>query len=145
LVKDGDTVRVHYTGTLNDGTVFDSSLEREPLEFTLGAGSMIAGFEKAVHGMELGQSKKVTIPAAEAYGPHDPAGVIDIDRKQVPPNMSPQVGDRLKMREGDGGTMVVRVTNVTETAITVDANHEMAGKDLTFEIRLVEIKKYSAQ
>jgi peptidylprolyl isomerase len=141
LVKDGDTVRVHYTGTLNDGTVFDSSLEREPLEFTIGAGSMIAGFEKAVYGMELGQSKKVTIPAAEAYGPHDPAGVIDIDRKQVPPNMAPQVGDRLKMRGGDGGTMVVRVTNVTETAITVDANHEMAGKDLTFEIKLVEIKK----
>ncbi len=140
MAREGDTVRVHYTGTLDDGTVFDSSLEREPLEFTLGAGSMIAGFEKAVYGMEAGQSKKITIPASEAYGPHDPAGILEIDRQQIPPDMSLQVGDRLKMRGGNGNTMVVRVTGITDTGITVDANHEMAGKDLTFEIKLVEIK-----
>jgi len=140
LAKDGDKVKVHYTGTLNDGSVFDSSVDREPLEFTLGSGSMIAGFEKAVYGMQVGQSKKVTIPAAEAYGPHDPSRVINIDRTQLPRGLSPHLGDRLRMRGKDGSSMGVIVTGVTENAIIVDANHEMAGKDLTFEIKLVEIK-----
>lgn len=140
-VKDGDTVKVHYTGTLDDGTVFDTSVEREPLEFTLGAGMLIPGFEEAVEGMQVGQSKTVTIPAEEAYGSHRDDLILVIERNQLPENMEPEVGQQLPMQQTNGGTMVVAVvTDVSETTITVDANHSLAGKDLTFEIKLVEIK-----
>ena len=138
--KDGDTVRAHYTGTLDDGTVFDSSLDREPLEFTLGAGMMISGFEEAIIGMQVGQSKTVTIPADKAYGAHNADLVFLIDRDQLPQDLNPEVGQRLQMLQTDGSTILVTVIAVFETEIAIDANHPLAGQDLTFEIELVEIK-----
>ena len=140
MASDGDTVRVHYTGTLEDGTTFDTSVGREPLEFTLGEGKMIPGFEKAVYGLTVGKSKTVTIPAEEAYGPHRDDLVIVVEREQLPADLDPKVDQQLQMQQTDGRTAVVIVTDVSETTITVDANHPLAGKDLTFEIELVEIK-----
>lgn len=138
--EDSDTVKVHYTGTLDDGTVFDTSVEREPLEFTLGEGMLIPGFEEAVKGMQVGQSKTVTIPSEEAYGPHLDDLIIVIERNQLPEGLDPEVGQILEATQEDGRTGVVTVIDVSETTITVDANHPLAGKDLTFEIKLVEIK-----
>ncbi len=140
IASDGDTVRVNYTGTLEDGTTFDTSVGREPLEFTLGEGKMIPGFEKAVYGLQVGKSKTVTIPAEEAYGPHRDDLVIVVEREQLPAGLEPEVGQQLQMQQTDGSTAVVIVTDVSETTITIDANHPLAGKDLTFEIELVEIK-----
>jgi len=140
MASSGDTVRVHYTGTLEDGTTFDTSVGREPLEFTLGEGKMIPGFEKAVYGLKVGKSKTVTIPAEEAYGPHRDDLVIIVEREQLPADLDPKVDQQLQMQQTDGRTAVVIVTDVSETTITVDANHPLAGKDLTFEIELVEIK-----
>lgn len=140
MAGDGDTVRVHYTGTLEDGTTFDTSVGGEPLEFTLGAGQMIPGFEEAVYGLKIGESKTVTIPAEEAYGPHRDDLVIVVEWEQLPAGLDPEVGQQLQMQQTDGRTAVVIVTDVSETTITVDANHHLAGKDLTFEIELVEIK-----
>ena len=140
MAEDGNTVIVHYTGTLEDGTVFDSSIDREPLEFVLGAGTMIPGFEDAVRGMQVGQSKTVTIPAQEAYGEHRDDMVLVIERSQLPEGLNPEVGQRLQMQQPDGGPVVVIVTDVTETTLTLDANPPLAGKDLTFELKLVEIR-----
>ncbi len=137
MVKNGDRVKVHYTGTLNDGSVFDSSEGREPLEFTLGEGSMIPGFEKAVNGMNVGETRKVTIPADEAYGQRRDEMTMKVSREQLPPDMSPSVGDKLQMTNSRRQTIPVTVTEVSDSSITIDANHELAGKDLTFEIRLV--------
>jgi peptidylprolyl isomerase len=139
MAQNGDTVKVHYTGTLQDGTVFDSSVDREPLSFTVGAGQMIEGFDKAVIGMKTGETKKVSIPAAQAYGEHEDTLVFVVDRKNIPPTMSPEVGDDLMMSTQSGGSVNVKVTEVTDSTITVDANHELAGKDLIFEITMVEI------
>jgi FKBP-type peptidyl-prolyl cis-trans isomerase 2 len=141
VAKKGDKVAVHYTGTLSDGTQFDSSEGRAPLEFTVGAGQMIAGFDKAVDGMKVGETKTVTIPAAEAYGTVRPELVMEFPKSSLPQGMNPKVGEQLQMRNSSGGTAIVTVTRVTDSSITVDANHELAGKDLTFKIRLVEIKK----
>ena len=140
MANDGDTVKVHYTGTLEDGTVFDTSRGREPLEFTLGEGTIIPGFEETVKGMQVGQTKTVTIPAEEAYGPHRDELVMVIERDKLPEGLNPAIGQQLEMQQADGGTAVVVVTDVSETTITIDANHPLAGKDLTFEIELVEIK-----
>jgi len=140
MAKDGDTVNVHYTGKLEDGTVFDSSVEREPLEFTLGAGTIVPGFEEAVRGMQAGQSKTVTIPSQEAYGPRRDEMVLVIERTELPPELKPDVGQQLQMQQSDGRAVSVLVTDVSETTITIDANHPLAGKDLTFEIELLEIK-----
>ena len=139
MAKDGDTVNVHYTGKLEDGTVFDSSVEREPLEFTLGAGTIVPGFEEAVRGMQAGQSKTVTIPSQEAYGPRHDEMVLVIERTELPPELKPDVGQQLQMQQPDGRAVSVLVTDVSETTITIDANHPLAGKDLTFEIELLEI------
>ena len=135
-VKNGDTVKVHYTGTLADGTVFDSSLEREPLEFTLGEGQLIPGFEKTVLGMSAGESRTVTIPAEEAYGPYREEMVLEVPRTQPPPDMQPQVGMQLQVGEEQGEGMLVQITQVSDSNITLDANHPLAGKDLTFNIQL---------
>jgi peptidylprolyl isomerase len=135
-VKNGDTVKVHYTGTLEDGTVFDSSLEREPLEFTLGEGQLIPGFEKTVLGMSVGESRTVTIPAEEAYGPYREEMVLEVPRTQLPADMQPQVGMQLQVGEEQGEGMLVQITQVTDAHITLDANHPLAGKDLTFNIQL---------
>lgn len=140
MASDGDTVRIHYTGTLEDGTTFETSVGGEPLEFTLGEGEVIPGFEKAVNGLQVGESKTVTIPAEEAYGPHRDDLVIVVEREQLPADLDPKVDQHLKMERTDGITVEVIVTDVSETTITIDTNHLLAGKDLTFEIELVEIK-----
>jgi FKBP-type peptidyl-prolyl cis-trans isomerase 2 len=138
--RNGDTVQVHYTGKLADGTVFDSSVGREPLEFTLGAGQMIPGFEEAVFGMKVGEKKTVTIPVDEAYGPYRDDLVVEISREKLPSDMTPEVGQQLVMRQPDGREIVVTITKVSDETVTVDANHPLAGKELTFEIELVKIK-----
>ncbi|MFC1969420.1 FKBP-type peptidyl-prolyl cis-trans isomerase [Chloroflexota bacterium] len=139
FVSDGSVVKVHYTGTLEDGTVFDTSVGREPLEFTMGTGAMIPGFENAVRSMKLGQKKTVTIPSDEAYGPHRDDMVLVIERDKIPEDLNPEVGQQLQMQNSGGRTVLVMVTEVSGTTITIDANHAFAGKDLTFEIELVEI------
>ncbi len=140
VAKDGDTVKVHYKGTLEDGTEFDTSRGRQPLEFTLGAGNVILGFDKAVNGMRVGEIKTVTIPEEEAYGPRNDELVIIVGRDELPENMEPSIGQQLQVTQPDGGTAIVVVTGVSEDSITVDGNHPMAGKDLTFELELVGIK-----
>ena len=132
--KSGDTVKINYTGTLDDGSVFDSSEGREPLSFTLGSGQVIPGFDEAVTGMAQGEQKKVTIPSDQAYGPRNEDMVITAPRDQVPPDLDPQVGMQLQMGAPDGQTIMVVVVEVTDEHIKLDANPPLAGKDLTFEI-----------
>ena len=139
--KEGDTVKVHYTGTLEDGTVFDSSRKRDPLEFTIGEGNIIPGFEEAVVGMVEGESKTVVIPPEEAYGPHQDEMVMSVGRDQLPPDLKPEVGQQLQSQQPDGQIAIFLVTEVDESSITVDANHPLAGKELTFEIELMEISE----
>lgn len=141
VAKSGNTVKVHYTGKLKDGTVFDSSLQRnEPLEFTLGEGNMIAGFEKAVDGMKVGDSTVADIPVAEAYGEVREDMILEVPKKDVPENITPEVGQRLAVQQQNGQSIPVTISKVSEESITLDANHPLAGKDLVFEIELLEIK-----
>ncbi|MEA3546880.1 MAG: peptidylprolyl isomerase [Thermodesulfobacteriota bacterium] len=135
----GDSVKIHYTGTLADGTVFDSSAGREPLGFTLGSGQVIPGFDDAVLGMSHGESKKVTIPADRAYGERQKELVMPVPRNQVPPEINPEVGQKLQIQGPNGQPMMVEVVEVNDDHIMLDANPPLAGKDLTFEIELVEI------
>lgn len=137
--KSGDKVKIHYTGKLEDETVFDSSVEREPLEFTVGDGKIIPGFEEAVVGMAPGDSKTVKISPEMAYGPHRKELVVDVERKRVPDNLELKVGGFVQIRQHDGGVIQAKVTDLSESKVTLDANHPLAGKDLTFDIRLVEI------
>jgi FKBP-type peptidyl-prolyl cis-trans isomerase 2 len=137
--KPGDTVKVHYTGKLEDGTVFDTSANRDPLQFTIGEGQIIPGFEQAVVGMNPGESKTIKILTDDAYGPHREEMVLVIDRNQLPVDLIPEVGQQLQSRQPDGQIIVVTVIAVSESSVTVDANHPLAGKDLTFDIQLVEI------
>jgi FKBP-type peptidyl-prolyl cis-trans isomerase 2 len=137
--KDGDMVKVHYTGKLADDTVFDSSLSREPLSFTIGAGEMIPGFEQAVIGMQPGEAKTARVVAGEAYGIYDQDMVLEVSRSQFPANISPQVGQHFQLNRQDGQAMVVTVKDVSQSHVTLDANHPLAGQDLTFDIQLVEI------
>jgi peptidylprolyl isomerase len=138
-VKQGDTVKVNYTGKLSDGTIFDTSVDRHPLQFTLGKGALIAGFEKAVIGMNAGDKKTVIIPFTEAYGPRQDSAVVSVERKNFPGNFEPLVGQRLDLTQEDDSNVLVTVTGLTDTTITLDANHPLAGKDLTFEIELLSI------
>jgi len=138
-VKEGNTVRVHYTGTLDDGSVFDTSKEKEPLEFTLGQGQIIPGFEEAVVGMKVGESKSVHIAAENAYGSHRDELVVDVPLDQLPQDLNLEVGRKLQMRQTNGQSIVVTVTGISEKEVTLDANHALAGQDLKFEIELVEI------
>ncbi|MBW3545635.1 MAG: peptidylprolyl isomerase [Bacteroidetes bacterium] len=137
-VQKGDRVRVHYTGRLKDGKVFDSSKGREPLEFEVGAGMMIAGFDKAVNGMDVGEQKTVEIPSGEAYGERREEMVIDVPRQQVPEGITPEVGQQLALNNG-GQQVPVVVTEVTDEKVVLDANHPLAGQDLIFDIELVEV------
>lgn len=137
--KTGDIVRIHYTGTLANGETFDSSLDRDPLEFTLGSGQVIAGFDAAVLGMAAGAIKNVEIPAAQAYGPHNPDGRQSIPRERMPPDISIEIGTKLQFQSSSGQPLMVIVADVTDDQVVLDANHPLAGKDLTFEIELVEI------
>ena len=135
----GDTVKVHYTGKLDDGTVFDSSRDREPLEFTLGGGQVIPGFEEAVRDMEAGEETAVTIPPEEAYGQRQDQAVIEVAREQLPHEIKPEVGMQLEVLSAGGGSFPARITEVNDRTITLDANHPLAGEQLTFEIERVEV------
>ena len=137
--KKNDKVKVHYTGKLANGEIFDSSLEREPLEFTVGAGQMIKGFDSAVDGMSISEKKTVEIPANEAYGPSNPDLIQEVPKSQLPEELKLEVGQNLVAQNPDGGQTQVVIREVNKDSITIDANHQLAGKDLTFEIELMEI------
>ncbi|HYW35782.1 MAG TPA: peptidylprolyl isomerase [Balneolaceae bacterium] len=137
--KNGDTVKVHYTGKLNDGSVFDSSQDREPLEFTLGEGQLIPGFEKAVEGMEVGDNTTVEIPSDEAYGERRDDLELEVAKNELPGDIDPEVGMQLQMKQQESGQAIpVQITAVEDEKVKLDANHPLAGKDLTFDIELVE-------
>jgi len=138
MIADGKTVRIHYTGTLNDGTQFDSSAGRDPLEFETGSGMVIPGFDSAVRDMNVGGKKTVTIPAAEAYGEAREEMIGNLPKDRFPPEMELAVGMQLQMM-GPQGPLGVVVNAITDEFVTIDANHPMAGKDLTFTLELVEV------
>jgi len=137
--KEGDTVKVHYTGKLEDGSVFDSSVDRDPLEFTVGSGIVLEGFEQTVIGMSPGETKHQKILAEQAYGAHRKEMILDVPKEEVPSDLDPKVGDQLWLEDPMGCKTRVMVTEVTESGITLDANHPLAGKDLYFQIDLVEV------
>ena len=137
--KEGDKVKVHYHGKLRSGETFDSSQGREPLEFTLGTGQVIKGFDEGVKGMNVGDKKTVEINAGDAYGEKDERNVIEFPKEQFPPEMNPQPGMQLMLNSGDGQQIPVMVTEVKENSVILDANHPLAGQDLIFDIELVEI------
>jgi peptidylprolyl isomerase len=140
-VKDGDTVKVHYTGTLKDGSVFDSSKDREPLEFTLGEGQLIPGFEEAVTGMNEGDSTTINIPTDEAYGERRDDLELEVAKDELPDNVDPEEGMQLQMQQQESDEAIpVQITDVEDEKVKLDANHPLAGKDLTFDIELLEIK-----
>lgn len=138
-VKNGDTVALHYTGKLVDGTVFDTSRERAPLTLRVGQKQVIPGFERAVIGMTEGESKTVRIPPAEGFGEHEPAMVVRFDREKIPPEIDVQVGQQLQVQTTAGESLPARVIDASDSDVTLDANHPLAGKTLAFEIELVEI------
>jgi peptidylprolyl isomerase len=137
--KLGDTVTVHYTGKLTDGTVFDSSNDDNPLEFKLGEGQLIPGFEEAVMGMNAGDSKTTHIPVAQAYGEYRPEMVIEVERNQIPPELEPEVGQQLQIQQPTGQVVPVVITEISDSSVRLDANHPLAGEDLIFDIQLVAI------
>ena len=137
--KAGDTVRVHYTGKLSDGTQFDSSAQREPLEFVLGSGQVIPGFDKVIEGMTVGENKSVRIPVEEAYGPRHDQLIQEVSKHALPDNIQPSVGMALQTQAADGQVIKLVVTAITEESITVDGNHPLAGQALDFDIELVGI------
>ena len=142
-IKSGNTVKLHYTGSLADGTVFDSSEGRDPLEFTVGAGQVIVGLDKALPGMEVGEKKVVQIPADEAYGPYEEDARQSVPRNQIPPTIELQEGMMLQMQLPSGQSVPVTVAELSEDTVVMDANHRLAGKDLTFAIEIVEIGEAS--
>lgn len=137
----GDTVRINYTGRLTDGTQFDSSDGREPLQFTLGEGQVIPGLEAHIEGMEQGAKSTVTIPPEAAYGPHRPEAIQTVERANLPPELDLKVGAQLQARTADGGVLPITVVEMDDTSVKVDANHPLAGKDLVFDVELVEVVK----
>lgn len=138
-VNEGDTVKVHYTGKLEDDSVFDSSVDREPIEFTIGKGQLIPGFEDAVVGMEPGDKKSVKIPVDKAYGPHRDDMVVKVNKSEFPNDVDPEVGQQLQVSQSNGQTFNVVVTGIEDENVTLDANHPLAGKDLIFDIELIDI------
>ncbi len=138
-VAKGDSIKVHYTGRLDDGTVFDTSDGRDPLEFTVGAGMMIAGFDAGVVGMALGETKTIKIPADQAYGVYRDDMVAELGLDEVPVNFKLAKGMVLQLRSDDGATMMVTIKDLTDTHVTMDGNHSLAGKDLTFDIEIIAI------
>lgn len=137
--ENGNTVKVHYTGKLDDGSVFDTSKGSDPLEFKVGSGHVIKGFDEAVSGMEVGEQKTVNIPAAEAYGPVRDEMVLNVKRDQLPQNIELKEGLHLQLTQPNGAVFNVMVKELTEDSVTLDGNHPLAGKDLNFEIELVEV------
>lgn len=138
-VKKGDTIKVHYTGKLEDGTVFDSSQGGAPLEFKVGGGDIIAGLDEGVVGMNAGETRTITIPMEKAYGPRQDERVFEFDRKKGPEHFNPEVGQRVQMYRADGMPVTATVVGVSEASVTMDCNHPLAGKTLIFETTLVEI------
>lgn len=136
----GNTVKIHYTGKLQDGTVFDSSRDREPLEFKVGEGKLISGFENAVDGMEEGEEKSVTLKPEEAYGQPREELVAEFNKSDFPDHINPQEGMMLQLKNENQQPMNVQVTDVSDEKVTLDGNHPLAGKDLTFDIELVEVQ-----
>ena len=139
-VKKGDTIKVHYHGKLVDGTTFDSSEGREPLEFEVGSGMVISGFDEGVTGMAVGDKKTVSIPADEAYGPKQEDMIMEFPRERFPAEMVPEVGMQLNMNNGQGQSFPVVIVEVQESVVILDANHPLAGQELIFDLELVEIK-----
>lgn len=135
----GDTVRIHYVGRLTDGTQFDSSEGRAPIEFTLGAGQIISGLDREIEGMEVGAKATVTIPADEAYGPHRPEAVQTLPRTSIPDGVDLSLGARLQASTPQGQPLTLTVVDLTDTEVTVDANHPLAGQNLVFDVELVEV------
>ncbi|TVP56516.1 MAG: peptidylprolyl isomerase [Gemmatimonadales bacterium] len=135
----GDTVHIHYTGRLEDGTVFDTSENRDPLGFVLGEGKVIPGFEAAVQGMAEGEQKTATIESEQAYGPRRDELLLEVERERMPDDLEPEVGQPLQMQTADGQTVQVTIVKVEEEQVVLDANHPLAGRDLTFDIKLVKI------
>lgn len=138
-VQDNHTIRVHYKGTLTDGSLFDSSEGREPLEFTVGSGQVIPGFDNAVRDMEVGQSKSFLISCDDAYGQRDERLIQQVDRSLLPPDLSPEVGMMLSSTLPNGERIPVKISEVNDAHVTIDANHPLAGQDLNFEVQLIEI------
>ena len=138
-VKPGDTVRIHYTGTLADGSTFDSSAGRDPLEFTVGSGQIIPGLDIALPGMAVGDKKVVEVPCAQAYGEADPNARQAVPRAEIPADIPLDLGTQLQVQTPTGQVMQVVVAEVTDTEVTLDANHPLAGRDLTFAIVLMDI------
>ncbi len=138
--KKGDTVKVHYHGRLTDGTTFDSSAGRQPLEFEVGSGMVIRGFDEGITGMAIGDKKTISIPSEEAYGPRQEEMVIEFPITNFPPDIQPEVGMTLNMHTENGQELPVVVTAINEEAITLDANHPLAGQELVFDLELVDIK-----
>jgi peptidylprolyl isomerase len=141
IAEEGDIVKVHYTGTLEDGTQFDSSEGREPLEFTIGSGMMIPGFDNGVRGMQIGEKRNITLPPSEAYGQPNPELVRNLSREGFASDVELQAGMKLTMQTPDGRPFPVTVIEVFEDSVIIDANHELAGKTLIFEVEMVEIVK----
>ena len=137
--KEGDSVKVHYTGKFEDGTVFDTSVNRDPLQFTIGKSQVIPGFEQAVVGMSPDESRTVKVPADQAYGPHREEMILEVDRKQFPAQLKPELGKQYQIPQAQGRPRVVTITDVSESKIVLDANHPLAGKDLIFDVQLLEI------
>lgn len=138
-VKENDTVKVHYTGKLNNGQIFDSSLERDPIEVTLGQGQLIPGFEKELVNMEVNEKKTINVPKEEAYGDIMEELFYEINRSELPEDIKPEIGMMLMAKNPDGTENQLRITDVKEESIVIDANHVLAGQDLTFELELVAI------
>lgn len=135
----GDKLRIHYTGRLDDGTVFDNSEGREPLEFTIGNGEIIAGLDQGVIGMTVGETREVTIPPEEAYGARDESRIQAVPREAIPDHIPTEPGTQLSVQTQDGQTIPVTVAKSTESHVELDANHPLAGRTLTFDVTLVEI------
>lgn len=142
-VKKGDTIKVHYHGKLTDGTTFDSSAGREPLEFEVGGGMVIGGFDNGVMGMTIGEKKTISIPADEAYGQKQEEMIMEFPKDRFPEDMVPEIGMQLNMSNGAGQNFPVVIVDVQETVVILDANHPLAGQDLIFDLELVEIKSGS--
>jgi FKBP-type peptidyl-prolyl cis-trans isomerase 2 len=138
-VKKGDKVKIHYTGKLKDGSTFDSSEGREPLEFTVGGNMVVPGFENGIIGMKKGENKTISISPEEAYGEHNAEQVSVVERTDLPEDMEPEVGMALQATGQDGSVIPVAITEVNDKTVTVDANHPLAGKELIFDLELVEI------
>lgn len=139
-VKNGDTVRVHYHGRLTNGTTFDSSEGRDPLEFTVGSGQVIKGFDNGVVDMTIGEKRTLNIPVDQAYGPKNEELIMEFPKDNIPADLNPQVGMDLQMSNPQGQVFPVKVAAIGDSSITLDANHPLAGEDLVFDIELVEIK-----